>query len=157
MQRAPDDPAAIARHRHVAMECNNRAWQLAVEVRDVARDREMLNAAHASAWHWGFVGTELNCMRAAMLLAEVHALLGLGPTALAYAREMREYFLAKDDTPDWEVAFAHVVYAHAAHTAGEFATYRSAYPTAAVAVAAIADETDREVVLKTFNLVAVPD
>jgi hypothetical protein len=55
-----------------------------VQTRSAAEDQEMLNAAHASAWHWAGVGTELNRMRATMLLAEVHALLGLGQSALAY-------------------------------------------------------------------------
>jgi hypothetical protein len=31
----------------------------------------MLDAAHASAWHWAKVGSELNRMRATLLLAEV--------------------------------------------------------------------------------------
>jgi hypothetical protein len=78
----------------------------------------MQDAAHASAWHWAAVGNELNRMRATMLLAEVHALLGHGATALAYAREMRGYFLAAD-APDWELAFTHAVHAHAAHAAAD--------------------------------------
>jgi hypothetical protein len=39
-----------------------------------------------------------------MLLAEVHALLGFGKSALGYAEEMREYFL-RVGAPDWETAF----------------------------------------------------
>jgi hypothetical protein len=31
---------------------------LSVQSRSTAEDQEMLNAAHASAWHWGQVGTE---------------------------------------------------------------------------------------------------
>src|SRR6266496_46965 len=121
MARSPEDTDLVSWHRHFAMEANNRAWQLSIEPRDPVRDREMLDAAHASAWHWQVAGTKLNHMRATMLLAEVHALLGHGRTALAYAREMREYFVHKADTPDWETAFAHAVYAHAAHAARELA------------------------------------
>ncbi len=116
----------------------------------------MLNAAHGSAWHWEAVGTELNSMRATTLLAEVHALLGHGATALAYAQQMRDYFLTKADAPDWEVALTHAVYAHAAHAAGELAPYRSAYQNAAMAIAAISDEEDRAIVLKTFRQVTAP-
>ena len=156
MARLPDNLDPAAWHRHFAMEANNRAWQLSVEPRDLAKDREMLSAAHGSAWHWEIVGTELNHMRATMLLAEVHALLGHGATALAYAREMREYFLGKTDTPDWEVAFTHAVYAHAAYVAGELAQHRAAYQEAAAAVAGIANQEDRAIVLKTFRQVAAP-
>lgn len=156
MARLPDNSDPLAWHRHFAMEGNNRAWQLSVGPRDPLKDREMLNAAHGSAWHWEIAGSDLNRMRAKMLLAEVHALLGQGPTALAYAREMREYFLNRNETPDWEVAFTHTVYAHAAHAAGELAPYRAAYQEAAAAIAAISDAEDRAIVLKTFGQVKAP-
>ena len=156
MARIPDNSDPLAWHRYFAMECNNRAWQLSVEHRDSLRDREMLNAAHGSAWHWEVVGTDLNRMRAKVLLAEVHAALGHGATALAYAREVRDYVLAKGDAPDWEVALTHAVYAHAAHAAGEMAPYRAAYQDAAVAIAAISGEEDRAIVLKTFRQVPAP-
>jgi hypothetical protein len=156
MAQLPDNPDPLAWRRYFAMECNNRAWQLSVEPRDILKDREMLNAAHGAAWHWEVVGTDLNRMRATTLLAEVHALLGHGATALAYAREMRDYFLTKGNAPDWEVALTHAVYAHAAYAAGELAAYRAAYQSAATAIAAISDEEDRAIVLKTFKQVTVP-
>jgi hypothetical protein len=74
--KAPED--ATAWHRRFAVASNNRAWDLSVQNRSSSEDQEMLNVAHASAWHWSIVGTELNRMRATMLLAEVHALLGFG-------------------------------------------------------------------------------
>ena len=90
------------------MHCNNRAWALSVQSRTPMEDREMLDAAHTSAYHWAQAGTELNRMRATMLLAEVHALLGHGTTAMSLATEMRNYFLGRSDTPDWELAFTHI-------------------------------------------------
>ncbi len=116
----------------------------------------MLDAAHTSAWHWAQVGTELNRMRATMLLAEVHALLGHGRTALSLAKEMRSYFLSRDETPDWEVAFTHTVYAHCAHGAGDTKTHRAAYQEAAAALEAIAHNEDRQVVVRTFSQVPAP-
>src|SRR5882762_9481144 len=89
-------------HRSFAAAGNNRAWDLSVQTRSAEEDQEMLNAAHASAWHWTNVGTELNRMRAVMLLAEVHALRGFGRSALAYAEEMRTYLLGIS-SPGWEV------------------------------------------------------
>lgn len=68
-------------HRHFAVECNNKAWHLA-EAFDVFTQRdELLNLAHASAYHWQAIGTELEKMRATMLLANVHAILGLSDGA----------------------------------------------------------------------------
>jgi hypothetical protein len=156
MPSPPDNADPISWHRHFAMHANNRAWALSVETLDLAGRAEMLDAAHAAAWHWSRVGTELNRMRAIMLLAEAHAVLGHGDLALAYAEEMRGYFLGKDDTPDWETAFAHAIYAHAAHAAGEIASYRAAYEDATAAIGAIAKEQDRAIVLKTFDLIPAP-
>jgi hypothetical protein len=142
-------------HKRFAMSCNNRAWELSVQDRTPSQDREMLETAHASAWHWSQIGTELNRMRATMLLAEVHALLGYGSSAISYAREMRTYFLGQD-TPDWELAFTHAIYAHAAFAAGDLAEHRSAYHKAVDALRAIADEDDRSIVAKTFSQVPPP-
>ncbi|MES2631727.1 MAG: hypothetical protein V4669_02080 [Pseudomonadota bacterium] len=150
-------PEELALARKFAMRCNNRAWALSAQAsRTPAEDREMLNAAHASAYHWGQVGVEQNLMRATMCLAEVHALLGHGATALAMAQEMRDYFLPRADTPDWELAFTHAIYAHAAHVAGDKAAHGAAYQDAVRAIAAIADEEDRQIVNETFAHVPAP-
>ncbi|MGY0216192.1 hypothetical protein ACWJJH_02265 [Endozoicomonadaceae bacterium StTr2] len=138
-------------HRYFAVSCNNRAWELAVKERTKEEDEELLNVAHASAQHWGQVGTELNIMRAKMLLAEVHALLGLGDSSLRMAREIKTYFL-KADTPDWELAYVHTINAHAAKVAGDD-SFESAYMDAEATIEAIKDPEDRAVVLQTFELI----
>ena len=155
MSTQPSDAERAAWHKRFAAECNNRAWELSTAARSAADDREMLDLAHASAWHWGKVGTELNRMRATTLLAEVHALLGMGERALAEAEEMRAYFLARQ-TPDWEIAICHAIYAHAAHVAGRAAEHRDAYAQAEAALAAIAGDEDRAVVAATFRHVPPP-
>jgi hypothetical protein len=149
----PDD--AQVWHRRFAISCNNRAWDLTTEARTPDQDREMLNVAHASAWHWEQVGTELNRMRATLLLAEVHALLGMGPSALAFAEKMRTFFIGRE-TPDWERAFTYAIYAHAAHAAGRLQEHRDAYAKAIAAFEAVAGEEDRKVVAKTLSLVPKP-
>jgi len=148
------DPAAW--QRYFAMSANNAAWDLSTKPMDAARVAELLDAAHASAWHWKAVGTELNRIRAAMLLAQAHALAGHGATALAYAREVRNFLLARPDTPDWEIAMTHAVHAHAAHAAGEHDEHRASYAMAASAVQAIAKPQDRTIVEKTFRQVPSP-
>ena len=142
-------------HRYFAIENNNRAWELAAQSRTEEEDREMLNSAHASALHWNVVGTELDHMRAKTLLAEVHALLGFGSSALAYVEEVRKFFLNRDSA-DWEIAFLHTIHAHAAYVAGEFDLHGSAYAEAVRTIEAIVDEEDRKIVLSTFNLVEEP-
>jgi hypothetical protein len=151
--KAPEE--AIAWHRRFAAAANNRAWDLTVRTRSRAEDEEMLNVAHASAWHWAKVGSELNRMRATMLLAEVHASLGLGRSALAYAEEMRTYFLGVQ-SPPWEVAFVHVVHAHAASAAGESEKHRASYGLAVAAIEAVSGEEDRRNLVSTFSHVPKP-
>ncbi len=150
------EPTDIASwHKRFATEANNRAWDLAEAQRTPAQDREMLDAAHASAWHWSAIGTELNNMRASMLLAEVHAQLGHGVSAFEFAREMHAYFTTHESA-DWEIAFAHTIYAHAASLAGAHAVYFRAYESAVRAIRAIARDEDREIVMKTFSKVPRP-
>ncbi len=142
-------------HKHFAVEFNNRAWELTTLKRSTKKDHEMLNAAHASLLHWEAVGTEQNRMRAKMLLAEVHALLGYGSTAMGYAEETRDYFL-KGETPDWEIALVHTVYAHATSAAGNADEYAKAHERAANAVEAIRDPKDRAIVRETFDQLPTP-
>lgn len=142
--------------RYFAVEANNRAWALSVRPRDADEDEEMLHAAHAAAWHWKSVGSEINWMRALMLLAEVHALLGHGELALAYARRMHDYFTSRQ-SPDWEIAFAESVLAHAAGVAGDKTLHRSAYGNALRAIDAIVDPEERRLVEETFRQVPAPN
>jgi hypothetical protein len=147
---------ATAWHRRFAAAANNRAWDLSEQqTRNPAEDEEMLDAAQASAWHWAKVGSELNRMRATMLLAEVHALLGFGHSAMAYAEEMRTYFLGVQ-SPASEVAFVHAVHAHAASAAGETEKHRASYGLALAAIEAVSNEEEQRIVARTFSCVPKP-
>jgi hypothetical protein len=151
MAKPPETTDPQNWHRFFGASANNAAWQFAEQAPETVNARELLNAAHTAAWHWEAVGTELNSMRARMLLAHAHAMAGLGRTALQFADEMRAYFLAAPDTPDWELAFVHVVHAAAAHAAGAIAEHAASYAKAQAALAAIADADDRAIVERVFR------
>ena len=74
---------------------------------------------------------------------------------LAYAEEMREYFL-KVGAPDWELAFVHVIHAHAASAAGDAAMHRGSYESAVAVLTVIASEEERGIVASTFIHVPRP-
>lgn len=151
----PLTPEEIAaRHRYMAVEANNLAWQLSVVERTQAEDQEMLHAAHTAAWHWSKVGTELHHMRAVMLLAEVHALCGLGQTANAYSEKMYDYFTSRE-TDAWELAFTHSIHARVAFVAGRVDVYHTSYAKAVELIASLNDE-DRPIVEMTFKSVPKP-
>ncbi len=155
----PQPPSAeeLSRwHRWFAVECNNRAWQLADQAeRTAADDDEMLNAAHAAALHWGQVGTALHRARAQMLLGHVHALRGNGALAVHFAHESHAY-LTSIETPDWEIAFSHAVMANAAATANDADAHRRHYAAARAAGDAIADAGDRTIFETTFARIPAP-
>ena len=133
MPNLPADTDIDSWHRYFAILNNNRAWELAVAKRSIAEDRELLNCAHASATHWAAVGTELHIVRTNMLLAEVHSLLGLS-TSYTLATEVLDFFLAQENTPDWEIAFAHTIHAHAAATVGNIPEHSRSYDNAISAI-----------------------
>ena len=142
-------------HRFFAATSNNRAWDLSTKQRNLEEDQEMLNAAHAAAFHWALIGTELNQKRATMLLAEVHSLLDLAASAYTYAEDMKAYFLS-NDTPDWELAFTHTIHAHAAYVRGNLDEHASSYANAERAIEEIAEDKERVIVLETFNQIPKP-
>ena len=154
--KSPEDAKPESWHRFFGAGANNAAWTLAELPAAEVNHRDLLNAAHAAAWHWQQAGSELNRMRALMLLAEAHAKAGLGATALTYAEEARAYFLGAPGTPDWEIAFVHVVHAHAAWAAEAKEQHAQSYAQAVQAVAAIAKEEDRAIVQLVFRHVPGP-
>jgi hypothetical protein len=154
--KPPTDANPESWHRFFGASANNVAWALAELPRSEVDRQELLNAAHAAAWHWQHMGTELNRMRALMLLAQAHANAGLGRTALTFADEMRSYFLAAPGTPDWELAFVHVVHANAAWSARAEDEHGQSYAKAVEAIAAIADEEDRNIVQRVFRHLPPP-
>lgn len=150
-------PEEIARsHRWHANECNNLAWKLSEQpARAPVEDDQMLDAAHAAAFHWARVGTELNQARARMLLGQVHAALGHGQSAWEYARQSYDYLVAHDP-PDWEIAFAHAVLAHAAFAAGDATRHLEHHARAQALGEVIADPEDRVIFLGTFDRIPRP-
>ena len=64
MQNTPQDTQPESWQRFFASSANNLAWQLAEDYADPTNAIALLNAAHASAFHWRALGTELNQMRA---------------------------------------------------------------------------------------------
>ncbi|MDQ1519570.1 MAG: hypothetical protein QOI55_643 [Actinomycetota bacterium] len=74
-------------HRTFAAAANNRAWELLADAsRDDAAKREMVDAAHASLWHWRYAGTVVHEQRGEWLVSHVYAVLGHGDAALAHAQ-----------------------------------------------------------------------
>ena len=81
MNKTPENFQLESWHRYFAIDTNNAAWSMSETLEDVLSNTELLDMAHASAWHWRVVGTPLNQMRSTMLLALIHARMDMGPSA----------------------------------------------------------------------------
>ena len=136
-------------HQYYAIECNNKAWDLAAKDRTPDEDRLLLDLAHAASYHWNEVGTDLQKMRALMLVAHAHAELGIGGTALDYAKRASAYFTSHETEP-WELAFTHMIHAQAAYAAGEMDQHSEIYHVAEKIVNAMPEGEDKRIVNATF-------
>jgi hypothetical protein len=153
MTKLPENLLPESWHRFFAITANNAAWDMSESLEDVLNHTELLDAAHASAWHWRVAGTTINQMRSTMLLALIHARMDMGPSAWNYAESMKKYFTEISETPDWELAFVYAIHAWAALACGKLDEYKVSYHKASLCLDAIKDPEDREVVLKTFSLI----
>ena len=145
----PDQEQIKEMHQWFAVECNNTAWDLATKDRTPEEDRLLLDLAHAASYHWNEVGTELEKMRALMLVAHAHGELGLGRTALDYAQQCSAFFTSRDTEP-WELAFTHMIHAQAAYAAGEMEQHTQIYHQAEKIVNAMPEGEDKRIVYATF-------
>ena len=153
MSKLPENLLPESWHRFFAITANNAAWDMSESLEDVLNHTELLDAAHASAWHWRVAGTTINQMRSTMLLALIHARMDMGPSAWNYAESMKKYFTEISETPDWELAFVYAIHAWAALACGKLDEYKVSHHKASECLEAIKDPEDREVVLKTFSLI----
>ena len=151
----PTQEEVNAMHRYFGVEYNNRAWELGTMERTAEQDREFLDVAHASKLHWQAIGPELNLMRGVLLLAHAHASVGLGQTALTYARECSDYFLSRE-TEEWEQAFTLMIHAQAAHAAGNTSEHIEQYRRAKEIVDSMPEGEDKRIVMATWVRIPQP-
>jgi hypothetical protein len=131
-------------HRQLGADLFNHTWTLlGKRNRTKAEDDEMLDATHASAYHWSRVGASENFARAHWQISRVNAVLGRGEAAVYHAQRCLDYCL-EHGIGDWDLAFAYEALARANRIAGNTAEYERNLALAREAGLAIADAEDRE-------------
>ena len=132
-------------HRTFAREAHEKTWQLLeASQRSPEEDTQMIEAAHASSYHWNFAGTGLHKQRAQWLLSRVYSVLGMGERALFHAgrcEALTEEF--EDLMLDYDRAFALEGLARAHAAAGDLGLAADFLRQAEQAGQAIADSEDR--------------
>jgi hypothetical protein len=135
-------------HRALGVGLFNRTWDLLeVEDRTPDQDDELVDTAHASAFHWRHVGTAANMARGHWLLARVYAVLGEGARSVHHARRANEILEAGGQgIEDWDAAAAAEAMARALAISGDLAGATTWKARAAGLLASIAEEGDRAVI-----------
>ena len=78
-------------HRKMAAELFNETWRwLDQRARTPEEDARMSHCAHASRWHWEFIGSAENLAIGEWQVARVHAVLQQPAAALQHARRSLE-------------------------------------------------------------------
>jgi hypothetical protein len=135
-------------HRRLGVELYNGTWEL-IERQDRTpeEDDEMLDRAHASAYHWLHAAgaTAANRARSQWLCSRVHAGAGQPEGALHHAR--RCLVLVESHAgqmEDWDLAAAHEALARAHLAAGDPEKARRHFELARAEAASIANQHDRK-------------
>ena len=107
--------------RQLAVDLFNRAWTLMeTDERTEEQDDELINTAHASAYHWTRVGTPANRARSEWQLSRAYTVLDRPEPALHHARRCLAYCEENPEAiEDWDLPYAHEALARAHALAGE--------------------------------------
>jgi len=133
----------------------NHTWTL-LEKKDRTPDEddEMIHAAHASRYHWGEVGGPENRARGEWQCSRVYAVLGRGEPALWHARRCLA-ICEEHGIADWDIAAAYEALARASFVAGDRAGAARWAGAARTALAAVADEDDREQIEQDLDALGI--
>jgi hypothetical protein len=143
-------------HRQLGVDLYNYTWTL-LEKADRSRDDddEMLNATHASAYHWNHAAETgpQNAARGHWQISRVNAVLGRGEAALYHAERCLQ-LCTESGIGDWDLAAAYEAVARAHKLAGDDAEFRRNLELGREALAQIANEEDREHIAEDLDALA---
>ena len=89
--------------RQVAARLYNHVWDLldAGDGRTPSQSAEMVDAVHASNWHWSQIGGLEQAVVGEWLISRVYAAVGNGPEAVRHAQTAFTLFHSGAGLPDW--------------------------------------------------------
>jgi hypothetical protein len=143
-------------HRQLGVDLYNSTWTLLErENRTRDDDDEMLNSAHASAYHWSRAAGSgpQNAARSHWQISRVNAVLGRGDAALSHADRCLA-LCTESGIGDWDLAAAYEAVARAQKLAGNDAEFHRNLELGREALAQIANEEDREHIEEDLDALA---
>jgi DNA-binding transcriptional MerR regulator len=137
------DPAT---QRALAVSLFNRVWELLEKTdRTSVDDEELVNAAHASRYHWTSIGTPKHLAIGDWQISRVYSTLGRPEPAVVHARLCLDSARLVTDEP-WLLASAYEGLARAYATAGDRAAAQEWKDKAVAQLELVTDADDREIV-----------
>ena len=131
-------------HRKMAIQLFNYVWSLMEKAdRSPAEDDTLLNAAHASRYHWGEVGTAVNLVRGDWQISRVYSVLKRPEPARYHALRCLEVCQA-NGIGDFDLAYAYEALARSCDLAGEREAAQTYLAQAEAAGQQITEADDRE-------------
>ncbi len=139
------DGVDIESHREWAKRTNGRCWDLlGNESRTADEDRELVEAAYASQWHWRHGGAAVHAQRGEWMISHVHAALGHADEALRHAQ--RCWAITEAESLDgFDRAYACEAFYRAYTAGGDTMTAKTWFERARAAGDAITDDEDRAI------------
>jgi hypothetical protein len=138
------EASAHEQHRQLASQLFNRVWEL-LDQTERSQDEidEMINAAHASRYHWSVVGQPVNLARGDWQISRVYSVLGRAEPALYHAYRSLEIVEA-EGIVDFDLAFAYEALARAHAVGGDALESQRYLELARTAGEAIAEQDYRD-------------
>jgi len=150
----PSTEMEPAEERSLAAGLFNETWTLLERTdRTPADEDRMINAAHASRFHWGNVGEPVNLAIGEWQISRVYAVLGRAEPSLYHANRSLE--LCRDHgIGDFSLAYAYEALARAHLVAGDRTEAARFTELARRAGETIAEEEDRELLTQDLEAIA---
>lgn len=140
-------------HGLFAKQANGKVWTL-LEKKDRTKgeSQEMLQAAHASLFHWSHIGTALHQQRGEWLISRVQAVLGNGQEALRHAERCAELTKNHADLmQDFDRGYSLECLARSHALLGDQARAAELFDLATKAGEAITDDESRGIFLQDLD------
>ncbi|MBG0786994.1 MAG: hypothetical protein H0S79_18005 [Anaerolineaceae bacterium] len=140
-------------HRQMAIDLFNLTWDLMEKTdRTQAETDRMINAAHASRYHWEIAGEAVNIARGEWQISRVYAVVGRSEPCLYHAERCLQVTL-ENDLVDFDLAFAYEAMARAWHLVGDLMETAKFITLGQEAGEKISGEEDRVYFFKELNTI----
>ena len=154
-------PLTPDQHKALGIKLFNSTWDLIEKPeRTPEDDADMINMAHASAYHWKQVGTPLNFARSEWQISHVYGILNRGEPAIYHASRSLKY-CQDNNYGDFDLAYAYEAVARGHWLLGSINDAKHFLKLAEDAGNAIAKDGDKKQFFSDLkdlqNLINAPD